>query len=83
MYKDRDLKTYFSDFFSRKDYIKQRKQKIKRSFVKIKLRLTSVFLMVNLLQKCLMIKSQAMVVSGRDVYFQFYQVPTKQKTKQF
>lgn len=44
MYKERDLKPYFSDFFSRKDYIKQRKNKIKRSFVKIKPRLASVFL---------------------------------------
>ena len=46
MYKDRDLKPYFSDFFSRKDYIKQRKRKIKRSFVKRKQRLTSVFLYI-------------------------------------
>ena len=46
MYKDRDSKPYFSDFFSRKDFSKQRKQKLKRSFVKIKLRLTSVFLLV-------------------------------------
>ena len=26
MYKDRDLKPYFSDFFSRKDIVKQRKR---------------------------------------------------------
>ena len=29
MYKERDLKPYFSDFFSRKNYIKQRKIKTK------------------------------------------------------
>ena len=44
MYKDRDLKPYFQDFFSRKDIVKQRKRKTKRSFVKRKLRLTSVFI---------------------------------------
>ena len=48
MYKDRDLKIYFKDLFSRKDIVKQRKRKIKRSFVKIKQRLTSVFLWILL-----------------------------------
>ena len=48
MYKDRSLKPYFSDFFSRKNFVKQRKQKIKRSQVKIKQRLTSVLYLRNL-----------------------------------
>ncbi len=43
MYKNRSLKLYFKELFSRKDFSKQRKQKTKRSFVKIKQRLTSVF----------------------------------------
>ena len=32
MYKDRDLKPYFSDFFSRNDFSKQRKINIKQAF---------------------------------------------------
>ena len=43
MYKDRNLKPYFSDFFSRKDFSKQRNKKTKRAFANAKAGRTLVF----------------------------------------
>ena len=50
MYKDRDLKTYFSDFFSRNNFSEQRKINIKQAFANAKASRTPIKLNQNIFQ---------------------------------